>query len=128
MNIQEFKTSKGEFLGVLVPEDTESWINPYLPTFLHVGHIHGDAFSIQLPKGFEYKIIGIQTEMTEEQAKEVVEEQPYYDPTEPLCPIPFYKNYGLGHYKQTALESFNSLMQKLEIKPDTKTLIIQKIK
>jgi hypothetical protein len=125
--IQEFKTSKGEFLGVLVPDDARDIC---LKQDIDVVEYYSDKYLdgetntwVTLPKG-TWKIVGIQTEITEEQANEIVDESIHTGlfahyvkdiPVNTYC----YKN---------AFESFNSLMQKLEIKPDTKTLIIQKIK
>lgn len=124
--IQEFKTSKGEFLGVLVPDDFESAILEDDGITIWQKEKKGSWVNYKsLPKG-QYKIIGIQTEITEEQAKEIVDSDDDYG-------VVMYQNYATASMQYcdeqlTSLESFNSLMQKLEIKPDTKTLIIQKIK
>lgn len=119
--MQEFKTSKGEFIGVL--------INPSLTKFdIKYSYLRGyDKFGIydtvKLTDGFDYKIIGIQTEITEEQAKEIVDDISIGLYVDYLTEVDFGKKRRFD----TALESFNSLMQKLWMS-DGKWLIIQKIK
>lgn len=122
----EFKTSKGEFLGVLVPDEAYDFELNYCGDRVLYANDDSEApfpLYITLPKG-QYKIIGIQTEITEEQATIVVDQS---------INTGLFAHYVKGipvntYCYKTSLESFNSLMQKLEIKPDKKTLIIQKIK
>lgn len=118
MKIQEFKTSKFYGFGALVPQDAiETYPNkPSVVLFKDNDLVYfpkeGDGKLIyRLGKG-EFKIIGIQTEITEEQAKEIVDD---YRGTK------MFHNYlfnGSNHHFvafNTAIESFNSLMQKLEM-------------
>lgn len=128
--IQEIKTSKFDGFGVLVPDDAHSFeiITNVVEGGKHICFLRGNPdyecnYTANLPDAGQYKVIGIQTEMTEEQAKDIVDSFDLFGGI----------NVGYSNYTQnepvldTSLESFNSLMQKLEIKLDTKTLIIQKL-
>lgn len=117
MKLQEIKTSKFDGFGVLIPEDAEL-----------IGRMDDEFWSYfskskgwgKFPLKGQYKIIGIKTEITEGQAKEVVKFIGH-----PWCA---YEDFLNKHnWFSTALESFNSLCQKLEM-TDSKWLIIQKIR
>lgn len=141
MNIQEFKTSKGEFASILLPDlfvnaiismgylickvhNTGNWIstddieNPikcieYIQK--HKPEKDYKDVAIKLPTG-EWVKIGVQTEITEEQAKDIV-------PCELIGGIGgigmqwLYPDYtaSMNDGFESALESFNSLMQSLEM-------------
>lgn len=72
--IKEFKTSKGEFLGVLVPEDAYCFDYVISRNKIICWTENGTRF-IKLPSAGQYKIIGIQTEITEEQAETMVDDE-----------------------------------------------------
>jgi len=77
----------------------------YLSDFMGLRDIRGCT---DLPKG-NWHLIGNPFELTEEQAKELVDGQTY----NPLRIT--YKDYVNGYYQYSALESFGSLLAHLEI-------------
>ena len=83
---------------------------------------------IKLPKG-DWQLLGIYPELTEEQAKMVVEshEIPFLEHT--FC-YPDYSVYGKTGFKafDTALESFQSLMERENITGFDKYAILYKEK
>lgn len=114
MKLQEIKTSKFDGFGVLVPEDSQHyWINEN-DMFLNIRYSfknsnYKGSELVAAEKANKYKIIGISSELTEEQAKEIVDET---------------NEFGINMFTDgrfsfvTALESFNSLMQSLEMYSD----------
>jgi len=119
--MKEFKTSKGSFLAVKVPEKASDFYvfndkyDPYL--FYKIKHETG---RIHLDYA-KYSIIGLLSEITEEQAKEVVDKEmmkTFIDYTQSKV-VDTYCLYS-------ALESFNSLMQANEIDLNGNWLILKK--
>lgn len=112
--IREFKTSKGDFLAVKVSDDAKDIIIPFenMVSYVTDNKITGTSF----PKG-DYQIIGLVSEITEEQAKDIVG-----DSIDACNLLTGFINYNEKERKlqrpflfENALESFNSLMQANEI-------------
>jgi len=122
--MKELKTSKGEFLAELLPDDAYDidLINNELYFRSDFGDFKGVRKFRQLDIEGNYEIIGLLSEITEEQAKEIVVS---YDDTQDL----YYPDYNANEFFSlfTALESFNSLMQANEIDLNTNQLILKRI-
>jgi len=114
--MKEFKTSKGEFLAVLLPDDAYDidLINNELYFRSDFGDFKGVRKFRQLDIEGNYEIITLLSEATEEKVKEMVEELRVWDGYlyHDYLMIKNFKSYFIF---KTALESVNSLMQANEI-------------
>lgn len=120
--IKQIKTEKFEGLAVLVPDGNEYWIDSKITKFIHIGHIEGDAYTIELP--FVCHYIAESTDLTEERCTDIVDRKNWG-----------YRHYwndngfvprGFNHVYRHAKESFASLMQSLEANTGT-WIILKKI-
>lgn len=116
--IKQHTLQSGEkILLVKVPSDAveikHSKIGNWLSWMIPDGDYLEFAPIQDLPEG-NWQLIGLSDEITEEQAKELVDVSEWYDPYQtPYGAIPCYKGYIDDVWKWQALESFKSLMQSL---------------
>lgn len=80
--IKEFKTSKGEFIAILIPNIKYSFVR--IEKWAQGDILHGSPKMIGepklntlLPKG-DYQIIGLSNQITEKRAKEICSKQYFY--------------------------------------------------
>lgn len=112
MNVKEFKTSKGEFVGRKVPNDATKFKISSLGYLCYKTTVSGKWNVLSQPNEIynSYKIIGAANEITEEKAKEVIIEpvKRYIG----VMTVFGYKSYlNVLDLFETALESFHSLIQ-----------------
>jgi len=112
--IKTIETGRTTLLAVKVPEGVKEFCIPPLSNILFYSCLNsGDLKPIELP--FKAEIIALSTEITEEQARELVPIENLYEDWDGIkcayknhLPFDVLKSSGLF---ETALESFNSLMQ-----------------
>jgi len=113
----EQKTDKGVVLFVKVPDDASDLTCPkigiidlYFQTKVQSKHEEDNYISISLPDvGFEY--IGLTSDVTELQSMNMLDYQSDNDEHQ----SPIFKDYVKGKYHLEPIQSFKSLMQKLQV-------------
>ncbi len=128
MNKIEFKTSAGKFMFITVPTEayelrlekisSSKQINYYIGEFNTIGSFR----SLEIDKSIS-KIIGLISELTEEQCQEVVESY-QASLSDDIIGFADYLDFGYG-CKDTATESFKSLCESLNVDLTQNWLLIK---
>ena len=121
----KFKTGKGELLFVKVPEDAYDFTNELAPNqidYIQDSEWNGGTLkfgsSIILPKEYDFTIISLSSNVTEEISKDLVDELYYGTYLNYVNQENRHKDNNWEFYKDTAIDSFKSILQHLGINFD----------